>query len=59
MMIRNEKLQHDVNREAAKIYKYKYLKVKKDLPQTKEERLNKLSLQIFLSVKHLKTKKGN
>ena len=63
--IRDEKLQYDVNREAAKlspllsskIDKYEYLTDGEILsPDQRKCDKNKLSLHILLSVKHLKNK---
>ena len=61
--IRNEKLQHDINREVAKISalssgksdKYEFL-TGEEILLIKEERWNKLSLHIFLQEKLLKKK---
>ena len=58
-MIINEKLEYDINREAAKISalssgkidKYEYLQAKKHYPQLKEEWWNKLNLLTILKKK--------
>ena len=62
--IRDEKLQYDINREAAKIStlssdktnKYKYLTGKEILPSDPERVIEQANINILLSVKHLKKK---
>ena len=62
--IRYEKLQYDINREAAKISalssgaidKYEYLTGEEILPPSQKGCWNKLSLHILLSTKQLKNK---
>ena len=62
--IRDEKLQYDINREAAKISalssdktnKYKYLTGKEILSSDPERVIEQANINILLSVKHLKKK---
>ena len=62
--IRDEKLQYDINREAAKISalssdktnKYKYLTGKEILPSDPERVIEQANINILLSVKYLKKK---
>ena len=62
--IRDEKLQYDINREAAKISalssdktnKYKYLTGKEILPSDPERVIEQANINIRLSVKYLKKK---
>ena len=62
--IRDEKLQYDIKREAAKISalssdktnKYKYLTGKEILPSDPERVIEQANINILLSVKHLKKK---
>ena len=62
--IRDEKLQYDINREAAKISalssdktnKYKYLTGKEILPSDPERVIEQANINILLPVKHLKKK---
>ena len=65
--ITDEKLQYNINKEVAKISallsgkigKYEYLTGQKYCLLIKDKQQNKLSLQIRLSVKHLKKNQKN
>ena len=62
--IRDEKLQYDINREAAKVSalssgktdKYEYLTAEDILPSNQQQIINKLNLLILLLGKLLKNK---
>ena len=62
--IRDKKLQHDLNREAVKVSvlssgnidKYEFLTGEETLPSDQSRIINKQSLHIRLSVKHLRDK---
>ena len=63
-MIIDEKIQYEINREAAKlsslssgeIDKYEYLTDEEIVPSDQSRIINNLSLHIFLSVNHSKNK---
>ena len=62
--IRNQKLQYDIDREAAKMWalssckinKYEYLTGEEMLPLDQRPMINKLNLHIILLVNHWKNK---